>query len=67
MQISQEAGRVVWYSHLCQNFPQFVVIHTVNILIYNFISVVFSRYILISKKVVFSIVSGDSLTFKYCS
>ena len=30
MQISQEAGKVVWYSHLSQNFPQFVVIHTVK-------------------------------------
>src|SRR5574337_1513120 len=27
-QISQEAGQVVWYSYLCQNFPQFLVIHT---------------------------------------
>ena len=27
MQISQEAGQVVWYSHLFKNFPQFVVIH----------------------------------------
>ena len=26
----QEAGQVVWYSHLFQNFPQFVVIHTVK-------------------------------------
>ena len=26
--ISQEAGQVVWYSHLFQNFPQFVVIHS---------------------------------------
>ena len=26
MQISQEAGQVVWYSHLFQNFPQFIVI-----------------------------------------
>ena len=30
IQISQEAGQVVWYSHLFQNFPQFVVIHTVK-------------------------------------
>ena len=30
IQISQEAGQVVWYSHLCKNFPQFVVIHTVK-------------------------------------
>ena len=30
MQISQEAGKVVWYSHLFQNVPQFVVIHTVK-------------------------------------
>ena len=29
-QISQEAGQVVWYSHLSKNFPQFVVIHTVK-------------------------------------
>ena len=30
IQISQEAGQVVWYSHLFQNFPQFVVIYTVK-------------------------------------
>ena len=30
IQIFQEAGQVVWYSHLFQNFPQFVVIHTVK-------------------------------------
>ena len=30
IQISQEAHQVVWYSHLFQNFPQFLVIHTVK-------------------------------------
>ena len=30
IQISQEAGQVVWYSHLFKNFPQFVVSHTVK-------------------------------------
>ena len=30
IQISQEAGQVVQYSHLFKNFPQFVVIHTVK-------------------------------------
>ena len=30
IQISQEAGQVFWYSHLFQNFPQFIVIHTVK-------------------------------------
>ena len=30
IQISQEAGQVVWYSHLFKNFTQFVVIHTVK-------------------------------------
>ena len=30
IQISQEAGQVVCYSHLFQNFPQFIVIHTVQ-------------------------------------
>ena len=30
IQISQEAGQAVLYSHLFQNFPQFIVIHTVK-------------------------------------
>ena len=30
IQISQEVGQLVWYSHLLKNFPQFVVIHTVK-------------------------------------
>ena len=30
IQISQEAGHVVSYSHLFKNFPQFIVIHTVK-------------------------------------
>ena len=30
IQISQEADKVVWYSHLFKNFPRFVVIHTVK-------------------------------------
>ena len=29
-QVSQEAGQVVWYSHLLKNFSQFVVTHTVK-------------------------------------
>ena len=30
IQVSQEAGQVIWYSHLFHNFPQFIVIHTVK-------------------------------------
>ena len=30
IQVSQEAGKAVWYSHLFRNLPQFVVIHTVK-------------------------------------
>ena len=30
IQVSQETGKVVWYSHFLKNFPQFVVIHTVK-------------------------------------
>ena len=30
IQIFQEAGQVVWYSHFFQNFPQFVEIHTIK-------------------------------------
>src|SRR5574341_1798565 len=28
--VSQESGQVVWYAHLFQNFPQFIVIRTVK-------------------------------------
>ena len=31
IQISQEAGQVVWYSHLFKNFPQFVMIHITSV------------------------------------
>ena len=31
IQVSQGASQVVWYSHLFQNFPQFIVTHTVTI------------------------------------
>ena len=30
IQVSQEAGQVLWDSHLLKNFPQFIVIHTVK-------------------------------------
>ena len=30
IQVSQEAGKLVWYSYLYKNLPQFAVIHTVK-------------------------------------
>ena len=30
IQVTQEIGKVVWYSYLFKNFPQFFVIHTVK-------------------------------------
>ena len=30
IQVSQDAGQVVWYAHLFQNLPQCIVIHTVK-------------------------------------
>ena len=30
IQVSQDTGKVVWYSHLFKNFPQFIMIHTVK-------------------------------------
>ena len=30
MRVSQETGKVVWYSHLFKNLPHFVVIHIVK-------------------------------------
>ena len=28
--VTQKGGQAVWYSHLFQNFPQFIVVHTVK-------------------------------------
>ena len=33
MQVSQETGKVVWYSHIFKNFPQSAVIHTVKVIV----------------------------------
>ena len=30
IQMSQKAGKVVWYSYFCKNFPQFIVMHTIK-------------------------------------
>ena len=30
IQVSEETGKVVWYSHFFRNLPQFVVIYTVK-------------------------------------
>ena len=30
IQVSQETDKVIWYSHVFKNFPQFVVIHTIK-------------------------------------
>ena len=30
VKVSQEIGKVVWYSHIFKNFPQFVVVFTVK-------------------------------------
>ena len=42
IQISQKAGKVVWYSHLFKNFSQFVVIHKVKGLMFFWNSLAFS-------------------------
>ena len=42
IQVSQEAGEVVWYSHLFKNFLQFVVIHTVQKHMFSWNSLDFS-------------------------
>ena len=31
IQVSQETGKVIWYSHLLKYFPHFVVIYTVKV------------------------------------
>ena len=43
IQISQEAGQVVWCSHLLKNYPQFIVIHTVTVDIFLELSCFFNN------------------------
>ena len=48
-QISQVAGKVVWYSHLFKSFPPFVVIHTVKGLgVVNLLSLSAPKFVHIS-------------------
>ena len=68
IQLSQEAGKVAWYSHCFQNFPQFVVIHTVKVFsIVNEAEVdvflEFSCFFCDPTDVV-SLISGSSVFFK---
>ena len=35
IQTSQGAGQVVWYSHLFQNFPQFIVVQSKDLVLFN--------------------------------
>ena len=45
IQVSQEIGKIVWYSRFFKNFPQFVVIHTVKgISVFNEAEVVFLEF-----------------------
>ena len=32
IQVSQKVGKVIWYSHLSKNFPQFAVIHSASLI-----------------------------------
>ena len=51
IQVSQEAGRVVWYSRLFQNFSQVIVIHTVKGFgIVNCLSILIYLFIYFSKQ-----------------
>ena len=51
MEISQEAGQLVWYSDLLKNFPLVVVIHTVkdfSVVIEAEVDLFFSNYLAFS-------------------
>ena len=69
IQISQEAGQVVWYSHLSKNFPHFVVTHTVKgFVIVNEAEVdVFLEFscFFYDPTYVDNLISGSSAFFKY--
>ena len=67
IQVFQEAGKVVWYSHLFKNFPQFVVIHKVKgFSIVNEAEVVFLEFscFFYDPRDVDNLISGFSAFFK---
>ena len=68
IQISQEAGEVVWYSHLLKNFPQFVVIHTVkSFSVVNEADVLLQLYCFFNEPVVVGSLFSGSSAFSKCS
>ena len=80
IQISQEAGKVVWYSHLFKNFLQFVVIHTVkgfsivnkavdvfwNSLAFSMIQQMLTIWSLVHPPFLNPACTSDSSLFMYC-
>ena len=62
IQISQEAGKAVWYSHVLENFPKFVVIHTVK----GFNVVSEAEYMLFSGILLLFLLSDRCLEFDLC-
>ena len=69
IQVSQEIGKMVWYSHLSKNCPQFIVIHTVKgFSIVNDAEVDFFQelpYFLHDSINVGNLISGSSASSKY--
>ena len=68
IQVSQEAGMVIWYFSLLKNFPQFAVIHTVK----GFVAVIEAEVhiflelscFLHDPENVFNLISGSSASSK---
>ena len=70
IQVSQEVGKVVWYSHLFQNVPQFIVIHTVKgfgVVNKAEIDVFLEFSCLFFSLIYFFLISWRLITLQYCS
>ena len=69
MQISQEAGQVIWCSHLLKNFPEFVVIYTVKgvgVVNKAEVGVFLELFCLFDDPAdVDNLISGSSLSYRY--
>ena len=67
IQISQEAHKLVWYSLLLKNFPEFVVVHTVkvfSIVIEAEVGVFLEFSLFYDPSNVGNLISGSSAFFK---
>ena len=58
IQISQEAGQMVWYSHLLKNFPQFVAVS-------NYMALIISIFLFHNVSIIYNVMLSYIVYYQY--